>query len=205
MKKTMNKLIAQLLLIALIFSLAGCGETKNAERAVIGLFSALKKADSEKASQYMDMGDLSGAEEGGEFLDDAEILIQNMFKQLDYKILSSEQKDSSTVIVTAEITNTDMEPVLKDFYSSALEFAFSKATSGVKQEVEDINREVEKIFVDCINKPDLATVTNTVGITVVKTEGDSWKIQSDDDFLNALLGGMYDAEKEIQAGYSDGE
>lgn len=205
MKKTVNKFIAQLMIFALIFSLSGCGEVKKAESAVSELLSALKNADSEKASKYIDLNDLSGAEDGEEFLEDTEILIQNMFKQLDYKILSSEQKDSATVIVTVEITNTDMKPVLKEFYSDALEYAFSKALSGAEQSDEEISKEVEKIFVDCLNKPDLATVTNTADITVVKTEDKAWRIQSDDDFLNALLGGLYEAEKEIEESYSDGE
>lgn len=122
-----------------------------------------------------------------------------MFKQLDYKILSSEKKDDSTVIVSTEITNTDMKPVMSEYFKNALQYAFSIAFADPQPTEEETNKKMEELLIESATKTGLATVTNTVDITVVKNDDNSWEIQSDDDaFLNALLGGMYDAVNELQ-------
>lgn len=57
---------------------------------------------------------------------------------------------------------------------------------------------MQEIPVECASKPDLAAVTNEVDIKVVKTENREWKVESDDAFVNALLGGLADAAKEME-------
>ena len=204
MKKTTQISISLLLAFTMLMSLTGCGEIKKAENTVVGLFDALKAADVEKVSEYMDADDfkVEGDDEDS-IVSDTEMIIQNMFKQLDYKIISSEKKDDSTVIVTAEITNTDMKPVLGEFFAKALQYAFSNAFSDSQDSDEESNKKMEEMLIESLNKPDLATVTNTAYITVVKTEDKSWKIDSDDAFLNALLGGLYEAVKDMQNSLND--
>ena len=41
----------------MVFSLSGCGEIKKAENSVNGMFAALKEADVEKVSEYMNLDD----------------------------------------------------------------------------------------------------------------------------------------------------
>ena len=204
MKKTTKNSISLLLAFTMLMSLTGCGEIKKAENTVVGLFDALKAADVEKVSEYMDADDfkVEGDDEDS-IVSDTEMIIQNMFKQLDYKIISSEKKDDSTVIVTAEITNTDMKPVLGEFFAKALQYAFANAFSDSQDSDEESNKKMEEMLIESLNKPDLATVTNTAYITVVKTEDKSWKIDSDDAFLNALLGGLYEAVKDMQNSLND--
>lgn len=61
------------------------------------------------------------------------------------------------------------------------------------------------MLIESINKPERATVTNTVDITVVKAEDKSWRIKSDDAFLNALMGGLYEATKGIENSFNNAE
>ena len=56
---------------------------------------------------------------------------------------------------------------------------------------------MEELFVECVSKPDLATITNEADITVVKASDNSWRIKSDDAFADALLGGLYDAAEQM--------
>ena len=202
--KFTKKLICLLLVFACIFSLTGCGEIKKAETSVNGLLTAFKNADIESAQKYINLDDLKEADgEEDSITSDTEFLIQNMFKQLDYKIISSEKKDDSTVVVTTEITNTDMKPVMGEFFASALQYAFANAFADPQPTEEETNKKMEELLVTSLTKEDLATVTNTVAITVVKTEDKSWKIKSDDAFLDALLGGLYKAAKELGDSFNE--
>lgn len=64
---------------------------------------------------------------------------------------------------------------------------------------------MEEILVECASKPDLATVTNEVDIKVIKTESKDWKIEADDAVVNALLGGLADAAKEMENAFNTEE
>ena len=70
---------------------------------------------------------------------------------------------------------------------------------------EETNKKMEEILVECASKPELATVTNEVDIKVVKTESKEWKIEADDTFVNALLGGLADAAKEMENAFNTEE
>ena len=202
--KYTKKLICLLLVFTCIFSLTGCGEIKKAETSVNGLLTAFKNADIESAQKYINLDDLKEADgEEDSITSDTEFLIQNMFKQLDYKIISSEKKDDSTVVVTTEITNTDMKPVMGEFFANALQYAFSNAFAEPQPTEEETNKKMEELLITSLTKEDLATVTNTVDITVVKAEDKSWKIKSDDAFLDALLGGLYKATKELENSFNE--
>jgi len=202
--KFTKKLICLLLVFTCIFSLTGCGEIKKAETSVNGLLTAFKNADIESAQKYINLDDLKEADgEEDSITSDTEFLIQNMFKQLDYKIISSEKKDDSTVVVTTEITNTDMKPVMGEFFANALQYAFSNAFAEPQPTEEETNKKMEELLITSLTKEDLATVTNTVDITVVKAEDKSWKIKSYDAFLDALLGGLYKATKELENSFNE--
>ncbi len=200
MKEISRGLTAVLLVFTMIFSFTGCGEINKAEKTVNGLFASLKQADLEKISEYMNVADLMNAgDEEDSFISNPETFMQSMFKQLDYKIVSSEKIDNSTVEVTVDITNIDMKPVFTDFFARAIQYAFSSSLSSAQQPTEEeTSQKMEEMFIESVTKPNLATVTNTAVITVVKGEDKVWNIESDDDFLNALLGGMYDAIQTIQ-------
>ena len=204
MKKTLKISTTLFLVLTMVLSLTGCGESKKAENTVSGMFSALKEANVEKVSEYMSLDGFKSSDEGEDSITaNTELIIQNMFKQLDYKIISSEKKDDSTVVVSAEITNTDMKPVMGEFFASALQYAFANAFADPQPSEEETNKKMEELLIASVTKPDLATVTNTTDITVIKTEDKSWKIKPDDAFLNALLGGMYEAAKEIQDSFEN--
>lgn len=208
MKKVLKLTTTALLILTIILSLTGCGEIKKAENTVNGMFAALKESNAEKVSEYMDLEDFKSSDEGDDTVNDtvtanSKLLIENMFKQLDYKIISSEKKDSSTVVVTAEITNTDMKPVMGAFFAGALQYTFANAFANPQPTEEEIAKKMEELLIASVTKPDLATVTNTADITVVKTEDKSWRIKSDDAFLNALLGGLYEATEELENSFSE--
>ena len=206
MKKTFKITTTLLLILAMVVSLSGCGEIKKAETTVNGMFAALKEADVEKVSEYMNLDDFkTDGEDEDSVTSNVEMLVKNMFAQLDYKIISSEKVDKTTVIVTTEITNIDMKPVMTEFLASALQYAFANAFANPQPSEEETSKKMEEMLIETINKPDRATVTNTADIIVVKTEDKSWRIKTDDAFLNALMGGLYEATKEIENSFNNAE
>jgi len=202
--KRLRSIIATILAIVLLLSLTGCGEIKKAETAVNGMFTAFKNTDIEAAAKYVDVDEINASEDSSDSIS-TELVMKTIFNKLDYKIISSEKVDDTTVKVKTEITVTDMKPVLGEFFTNAMQYAFSTAFSNPQPTEEETNKKMEEMFIESASKEDLATVTNEVDITVVKTENNEWKVKSDDTFADALLGGLITAGEELSKAFENQE
>ena len=200
--KRIKSIIATVLALVLLLSLTGCGEIKKAETAVNGMFTAFKNTDIEAAAKYVDVDEINASEDSSDSIS-TELVMKTIFNKLDYKIISSEKVDDTTVKVKTEITVTDMKPVLGEFFTNAMQYAFSTAFSNPQPTEEETNKKMEEMFIESASKEDLATVTNEVDITVVKTENNEWKVKSDDTF--ALLGGLITAGEELSKAFENQE
>lgn len=203
MKKTLKRITVLALALAMIMSFAGCGETEKAEAAVTTVLESFKMGDLDNAEEYMNVEDMTGDGDEGIGLDGEEML-KAMFQNLDYKIISSELMDDGSVIVKTEITATDMAPVLSDFMASAIEYAFATAFVTPQPTDEELEKIMEDMFTECATKPDLATVTNTVDITVTET-AEGWRLADDELFVDAVTGGLLTAADEMEAAFSEWE
>lgn len=202
--KRIKSIIATILALVLLFSLTGCGEIKKAETAVNGMFTAFKNTDIEAAAKYVDVDEINASEDSSDSIS-TELVMKTIFNKLDYKIISSEKVDDTTVKVKTDITVTDMKPVLGEFFTNAMQYAFSTAFSNPQPTEEETNKKMEEMFIESASKEDLATVTNEVDITVVKTENNEWKVKSDDTFADALLGGLITAGEELSKAFENQE
>lgn len=194
--RKIKSLLAIVLMFILMFTLVGCGEIKKAEATVNGMFTAFKNTDLDVASKYVNVDEINASEDKTDGIS-TKLVMKTIFNKLDYKILSSEKIDDNTVKVKTEITVTDMKPVLGDFFTKAMQYAFSTAFSDPQPNEEETNKKAEEMFIESASKGDLATVTNEVDIKVVKNKDGEWKVETDDTFANALLGGLLDAAKEL--------
>ena len=201
--KKFKSITAIILTLILTLSLTGCGEIKKAETAVNGMFTAFKSLNFEEAQKYVNVDEITKA--GEEANENSMLIMETVFDNLSYEIISSEKVDNETVIVKTKVTATDMKPVLGEFLAKALEYAFSNAFANPQPTEEETNKKMEEILVECASKPDLATVTNEVDIKVIKTESKDWKIEADDAVVNALLGGLADAAKEMENAFNTEE
>ena len=201
--KRFKSITAIILTLILTLSLTGCGEIKKAETAVNGMFTAFKSLNFEEAQKYVNVDEITKA--GEEANENSMLIMETVFDNLSYEIISSEKVDSETVIVKTKVTATDMKPVLGEFLTKAFEYAFSNAFANPQPTEEETNKKMEEILVECASKPDLATVTNEVDIKVIKTESKDWKIEADDAVVNALLGGLADAAKEMENAFNTEE
>ena len=167
------------------------------------MFTAFKSLNFEEAQKYVNVDEITKA--GEEANENSMLIMETVFDNLSYEIISSEKVDSETVIVKTKVTATDMKPVLGEFLTKALEYAFSNAFANPQPTEEETNKKMEEILVECASKPDLATVTNEVDIKVIKTESKDWKIEADDAVVNALLSGLADAAKEMENAFNTEE
>jgi hypothetical protein len=220
-RKTMKKtLISIAAAVLTIFAFASCAkdsvtneqnaENKNAENnffesiikkdaveeaedTVKKTFKALKKYELEEAQKYINVDEIASKADTNE---NSTLFMKTAFGSLEYEIKSSEKIDENNVIVNTSITAIDMKPVMAEFFSKAMQYAFSFAFSEVQPTEEERDQKMEEILVECITKPDIANTTNEVPVKVTKIDGE-WKIETSQTLTNGVLGGLIDATNEL--------
>ena len=200
MRNNIKKIAALLLILTMVFSLAGCGEIQKAETTINQAFKALKKLDFETASNYINVDKMMESDDSTDI--DSNFFAQNLFGKLANRIISSEKIDNNTVTVKTEITAVDMKPVLTEYVQKALQYTLANAFANPQLSEEDSDKKMEEILVECISKEDLAMVTTEVDIKVIKTDK-TWKIETSDELSNALLGGLVNAAEELSNFFDD--
>lgn len=182
---TMKKFIILLLVFSIALCFVGCGGGETAEQAVQNAFNAIKVADVEAASKYIDYNKIldASSEDVLSVEDDKkpEEATKAIFKNIEYKILESTEKEKAA-IVKAEITNIDMRNVTTNFFSQMFALAFS----GLDE--KELEEKSFEIYMDLINQEN-KTVTKTVEINLSKENG-GWKIVQNTELADALSGGL---------------
>ncbi|MBQ8541436.1 MAG: DUF4878 domain-containing protein [Clostridia bacterium] len=194
----MKKILALVLALAMTLSLAGCGAVGKAEATVKNFFEACKAGNLEDAQKYLVIEEEAETEDNAEVYDMAALVLE----KLDYSLVSSEQIDENTVTVTASVTAPDMKVAVGEFFQQALAFAFSNAFSEAPLSDEEAQAEMMNMFIEAMSKEDLGLVTNEAAISVVKTE-EGWKIDADEDFADAVTGGMLSALEELSSSFTE--
>lgn len=187
----MKRILLVFLIIFLIFGLVGCSSGESPEQAVKNALDALKVADIEKASKYINYDELTDETQSEDKAAtvDSEEMLKLILKNLSYNVKSSSINGNSAT-VNAEIINTDMSKIIADFIHQAFAFIFSGLTE------EQLDKKYLEIFTDLMNRNDNKTVTNTVEIQLSKTE-DSWKINVSDELADAIFGGLHSAAENM--------
>lgn len=194
MKKALKKLVAMLLVGMMALSMTGCGEAKQAEKAVTKMMDAFQVGDMEEAQKYVD---ISRIEESTESEDESsDRILEIIFQNMEYQILSSNRLDGNTVDVRMEITTVDMGKVMQNYFVKMLEYAFSNMDASE----EEMDGKAEELLEDCIREVGDETVTNETTVTVLKGD-DGWKVETSDEFINALLGGLPTATANMEANF----
>ncbi len=207
MNKTLKRILSICLILIMALSLSACGEIKKAENAVNNMFTAFKSLDFEEAEKYVNVDEItmSDDEEDSEeidFMSDQYMMMRALFGRLDHKIVSSEKIDNDTVNVTTDVTAVEMKPILTDFLTNAIAYAFQNAFANLQPTEEETAQKMSEMFMESAQKSDLSTVTTTATIKVVRKDKE-WKIETDEEFINAVLGGGVDAAEELSESFSE--
>lgn len=201
MKDCVKRVLSLVLLVSVMLTLAGCGEIKKAEATVNNMFIAFKTLNFEEAEKYINVDEitLSSSEEDSDdmdFMSEEYMMLKALFGKLEHKIITSEKVDKDTVKVTVDVTAVEMKPILTEFYGNAIAYAFQNAFSGNQISDEEMSKKMSEMFMESASKSDLSMVNNTATITVVRKDK-QWKVESNEEFVNAVLGGGITAAEEV--------
>lgn len=185
MHKKFLPIIAVMLLLAIV--LTGCGKGETPEQAVTSALNAIKNEDWETAEKYF-TGEFS--EEDLENSEDEGEILNLLFRNLSFNIVSSSE-DGDTATVKTELTNIDMNVLMKEYIREAMAIAMENALAGDNAKSdEEMEAEIQQLLTDLLEKEDNETVTTTIDINLTKQDN-SWIIEADDEFLDALSGGFF--------------
>ena len=183
--------------LLLSFTFTACGSSSETpEQAVTNALNAVKNLDENTAQKYFAYDELfiSGSSDDKLIDDDEDARL--LLSKLNFKVISS-SKDGDTATVKTEITNIDMATVLDEYLQQvvaiALSYAFSE--SDAKSE-EEMMAEAKQVFTDLLKRDDNEMKTSTIDIKLSRNEN-SWKIDANDEFKDAMLGGLVSASGEI--------
>lgn len=95
-----------------------------------------------------------------------------------------------------------MAAVMKEYITQGMQYSLSSVFgSGVATDEE--NQEyMEKLFMECLTKEGIGTVTNEIDVTVVKQDG-NWKVKADNTFNDAVLGGITNTAESILSEFGE--
>jgi len=187
------KKIGIFLLIAVLLMVTGCSKGETAEQATVNALDAVKTLDKETLGKYMNYNELVESDDGSE-----SEYINKIFENLDYKIISSEEKENEAV-VKADITNIDMEKVMGEAMKNSLAEVFSQAFSSLGEQQSEAESEdmFNEHFEQAIENNKDSKVVNTVDIKLTKVD-EQWKINMDSDLQNALMGNLYRVANQLK-------
>ena len=211
--KKFNQIISAILVIALAVSFCACGKKKGAsdtksaskatseslagaEQTVKDMLDAFKKLDFKTAEKYVNLDDIKVSDGESSTVADADTIFNAMFDKLDYKIVSTEKEGADTAYVVTEITAVDIQPVVNEYLKNMLQFALENAFDEKKISDEENAAKMNELFKEAAEKEGKNTVTKTVKIKV-KKDGKNWKVIPDDDFSEAVTGGIVNAIKNM--------
>jgi|SRR5690554_4070276 len=193
----MKKIIVIFFSVVLLFSVASCSSKENPEEVVANGLTAIKNLDLIKMQKYIDSDDIAEEEDilGDGFEDQDVEYVELLVKNLEYEIISSNIDDENAVVET-KITNIDMNIVMEEYISQAFILAMSNIGEEEVDEKE-MQKEMEELFIELLSDEDVEMTTIDVDITLNDVDG-QWKIDLNNQLINAIFGGFMDVVEELE-------
>ena len=199
----MRKFLCYLLSLALLLSLAACGNRRESAQSVVeAAIKSVQAAEIDTIAQNWG-GELStdlGAVTG----DESQEMLAAIAKNLTYSIVSSkEDAGAGTATVTVEFTNTNMQEVFAEYLSQMLSVAFEYAFLPEDEQPteEEMNEMYLDTFMEVMEEKAGETVTSTVDIPLELVD-DTWKISAGEDVIDAMFGGLYTYANSMNEAFS---
>ncbi len=205
--KRFVRVLTVVVVLLLAVSLSGCGELNDARVRLEGMLDTLKEGNYTQAlDEYV-----CEKEENKDFLGCGENFNLDaypaydaqkaLFESIDYKVLSSEAVKGGNIMFNVEITTLDLQPVADRLVELSETFEYNyMEEKGEELSEEELQESIDKAILNeqlaIINSylasEDKATRTSTVKVEMChKDKGEPWKVHLNDEFINALAGGLY--------------
>ena len=204
--KMLCRIVALFTVFALVLCLAGCGEMRDAQAKLEGMINTLKDGDyvgalndyvCEKETNRDFLGCGENFTKEGFPAYDAQV---ELFKSIEYKIISGNTTDNGNIIFDVEISSLDLEPVADRLVDLSETFEFNyMEEKGDEMNEEELQKAIndailreQTIIIDEYLKSDNKTTrVYNVEVEACHNSKAGWKIHLNDGFINALAGGLY--------------
>lgn len=194
----MKNVLKLILIFSLSVVLIACNSKKETPKeAVDNGLAAVKNLDIKNAKRYFDLSNV----EDEDILEENDLDLTNLErKQLEavklyldkfeYQTLAEEVNGDRASVVT-KIETIEMKSLFVDYFSYALQLAFSNISE------EEIDEKLEDKIFDLLNSGDIEIIESEVTFNLNKKD-EQWKIVLDQDTLDALLGGIISAANNFE-------
>lgn len=193
----MKKILLILISAILVFTLASCSSKETPKEVVEKGITAFKDLNLIQIQKYFDTEEIS--DENDLFGQDFDVenleIFRLMTKNISYEIINVDN-DDKVATVNAKITNFNMTIIMGEFITKALALAFGQI-GNTEVDEEEMQKQMEDILIELLSEEDNEMITTEVDIKLYDVEGE-WKIDLNDDLLNALFGGLSNVVDEFQ-------
>lgn len=173
----MKKIVALLLSSVLAFTLVACGGDKPSD-AVDKFYKALKQCNKEEL-RTVTSKDLINETTKIDITKEQEDTIKKVLSSIDFKIISTEEKDNNTT-VDVEVTAIDGNDIATKYIKSSLQTSLEASLKGESE--EEITKKCSDILMKLLNEKDLKKSTQTVKVNLNKVDG-KWQIKDPENVL----------------------
>jgi hypothetical protein len=193
----MKKIILLFISTLLVFTLVACSSKETPKEVVEKGITAIKNLDLIQIQKYFNAEEITDENDvfGQDFdVENAEIFAL-MTKNLTYEIISVDTSDN-VATVEAKVTNINMAVIMREFFTQALILAFEQIGETEVDE-EEMQKQMEDLLIELLSKEDNEMITTDVDIKLNEVDGE-WKIDLNEELVNALFGGLSSVVDEIQ-------
>lgn len=188
----MKKMLAMLLALTLLLSLAACEKAQPAAASVVEeAIESFKSADMESMQGSFD-GELDGLADlfGTEDME----LLQLVTDHISYTIDGVVESEDGPTVVKVTVTAVDAAQVMgrfmKDFMTYALQFAFLPADE--QPDESEVEATMMQMLREVLADPNLDTVETTLDVELNWDEAaGKWRIANEFELGDAVLGGLF--------------
>ena len=190
----MRKRMKWIMVFLLSFSLIACSGSKieTAEQAAESILMSIKTGDLRTLGRYVDTKEIFTVETPTMEVPELDTSqFSAIFEKLDYKINSSTIEGDFT-LVKVEITTVDMSATFQQFLTEMFKFAFEQAFEAETMSEPEVEEKIAALFKTALDDHQDKRVTNTVDMKLYQ-EGQQWKLELENEFLNAIMGNLLEA------------
>lgn len=193
----MKKITLILISTLLVFILAACSSAVTPKEVVEKGITSIKELNLIQIQKYFNTDEISDENDilGEDFEVENMEIFALMTKNISYEVID-EKIDGDEATVKAKITNINMTVIMGEYITQALALAFSQIGQTDVDE-DEIQKQMEDLLVDLLSKEDNEMITTEVDVKLNKVDKD-WKIDLNDDLVNALFGGLSGVIDEFQ-------
>ena len=172
-----------LLIIVLVIVTALILLPNTPEKTVDGMLNSLKNGDFDSINKYVNYEEILNKSEILENTETDQEMQTLLFDRLSWKVLNI-AKENDTASIEVEITNKDFDKIVSNYTQEALKIAFSGESFTEEDQKNKLKEQLQN--------EEIGTKTVTTTMNLNEQDG-TWKVQVDDNLIDALLPGLQDA------------